>query len=226
MAVEAGHHAALHADPPPAAGVRLLLDGGDGGARARRDHHHRVLVVVHEQLLEVPGDRALIHLNIQTFEFVYPGNHPSTHLCAVSDPVRSFVVGTIPPARPLLVDQRLLGEERVDAVTHHHQLAVPRVAVQLQLPDDDVESVRGEGEPLAAHVYDLHQRGAGHRLLADAEHVVAVGDQLGRGQQPQVGLLEVLEEDVAVHDVVHLAGVECGRGNLVVSRQPLLDLEE
>ena len=48
----------------------------------------------------------------------------------------------------------------------------------------------------------------------------------GVRQPLQVGLPEVLEENVAVHDVVHLARVEGGWRSGVISRQPLLDLRE
>ena len=53
-----------------------------------------------------------------------------------------------------------------------------------------------------------------------------MGDEAGIGEQPKVGLLEVLEENAAIHHVVHVAGGAGGGGDLIVLRQPLLDLGE
>ena len=49
--------------------------------------------------------------------------------------------------------------------------------------------------------------------------------QRGAGQQPAVSLLEVLEEDVAVDNVVNGPRGEGGGGHFVISCQPFLDLE-
>ena len=77
------------------------------------------------------------------------------------------------------MNQSLLGEERVDPVTDHHQLAVPGGAVELQFSDQNIHSVRSEGESLTADIYNVHERRSSQGLLSDAPGVVLVGHQLG-----------------------------------------------
>ena len=84
-------------------------------------------------------------------------------------------------------------------------------------PDEHVHSVRGKGQPVAAQVHHLHQRGAGLYLIPGAPQVLLVRD--AAGQPVRVRLPEVLQKQVGVHNVVDsdtLHGFNSwpGRGNM------------
>ena len=123
MTAEVRNHLSLPGDPPSLTRVGFLLGIGDLGSQTDGGEDDGVVIIVQKQFLEVSQDGALVHRD------------------TVPDPLLMVEIRPRLPLRLLPVDESVLSEERVDAVTDHQQLAVAGGAVQLQLPDDDVEGV-------------------------------------------------------------------------------------